>query len=248
MNNNFAAALKRVLKHEGGFSDHPQDPGGATMKGVTLKVFRSFFGDDQTVDQLKAITEEQLQLIYKTGYWDPVKGDELPDGVDYCVFDAAVNSGPGRSVRWLQGAVGSGVDGIIGRNTLAKVKQADPLKVVEQLCSQRLAFLQGLSTWETFGRGWGRRVAEVQQIATAMASGQQLSEPEQQQAAGQPVTVGMGQVGPWVTKVQQALDIPADGIFGSQTQAAVKSFQLANGLAADGIAGPDTYRAMGLIS
>ena len=99
MKNNFKSSLKQVLIHEGGYVDHPRDPGGATNKGVTLKTFRRFYGKSQTKNDLKKITNKQLQKIYKKGYWDKCQCDELPAGVDYVAFDQAVNSGPGRSAR-----------------------------------------------------------------------------------------------------------------------------------------------------
>jgi hypothetical protein len=121
MKENFEQSLQYVLVHEGGFADHPSDPGGATMKGVTLATFRRHFGANKSVNDLKNITQAQLEQIYRSGYWDKCRCDQLPSGVDYAVFDGAVNSGPGRSAIWLQGAVGAVRDGGIGPNTLSKV-------------------------------------------------------------------------------------------------------------------------------
>ena len=106
--------------------------------------------------------------MYKAKYWDKIKGDDLPAGVDYCVFDAAVNSGPGRAVKWLQGCVGVDQDGGIGPKTLAAVAAFDPKELVEDYAKRRLSFLMDLKTWPTFGKGWGRRVAEVQTSASSM--------------------------------------------------------------------------------
>lgn len=103
MKENFEQSLQYVLVHEGGFADHPSDPGGATMKGVTLATFRRHFGANKSVNDLKNITQAQLEQIYRSGYWDKCRCDQLPSGVDYAVFDGAVNSGPGRSAIWLQG-------------------------------------------------------------------------------------------------------------------------------------------------
>jgi lysozyme family protein len=168
MQNNFVDSLDLVLKHEGGYSDHPDDPGGATMKGVTLTVFREHCGEEQTKQDLKEISDEQLQKIYGKGYWHKCRADDLPSGVDYAVFDAAVNSGPGRSAKWLQGAIGAAQDGGIGPNTLGKVKAHDPQDIINDMCDRRLSFLQGLSNWDTFGRGWGRRVEDVRAKALSM--------------------------------------------------------------------------------
>ena len=159
MKDNFDKALALVLIHEGGFANNPRDPGGATMKGVTLVTFRRFFGEDKTVTDLKNITQAQLAQVYRTGYWDKCSGDQLPSGVDYAVFDAAVNSGPVRAARFLQAAVGGTVDGVIGPTTLAAVDARNPTATINGLCDQRLAFLQGLSTFADFGRGWSRRVS-----------------------------------------------------------------------------------------
>jgi lysozyme family protein len=106
--------------------------------------------------------------MYKAKYWDKIKGDDLPTGVDYCVFDAAVNSGPGRAAKWLQACVGVEPDGGIGPKTLAAVAAIEPADLVEDYAKRRLSFLMDLKTWDTFGKGWGRRVAEVQASATNM--------------------------------------------------------------------------------
>lgn len=158
-----------VLAHEGGWSDHPKDPGGATMKGVTLQTFRMHFGDELGKEDLKAITDDELMHIYRAGYWDPLRCSELPRGVDYCVFDAGVNSGIHRSARWLQEVVKVRVDGIVGPVTVRATLDLDPVAVIRDLCDRRLAFLQGLSIFDTFGRGWTRRVADVRQKATQLA-------------------------------------------------------------------------------
>lgn len=118
MKNSFKNALKLVLVHEGGWADHPRDPGGATMKGVTLVVYQRHFGENKNKDDLRNITDAELEKIYRSGYWEKCHCDDLPVGVDYIVFDAAVNSGPGRSAKWLQGAVGAKQDGGIGPRRL----------------------------------------------------------------------------------------------------------------------------------
>ena len=103
MEANFFKSLEMVLHHEGGFVDHKDDPGGATNKGITHKTYADFLGRPlEDVNELKNIPEDHIQLIYKKGYWDKIKGDELPSGLDFCVFDWAVNSGPGRAAKALQ--------------------------------------------------------------------------------------------------------------------------------------------------
>ena len=246
MKRNFKNALKRVLVHEGGWADHPKDPGGATMKGVTLAVYRRFFGEDKGKEALRDITDDELETIYRAGYWDKCRCDDLPKGIDYAVFDAAVNSGPGRSAKWLQGAVGAKQDGAIGDRTLARVAEQEPVPVVDSMCDRRLAFLRGLDTWSTFGGGWGKRVEGVRAAATAMAGGEVVEDPAPPSTEYR--TLKRGSSGEWVRKLQQALGVQVDGKFGRDTEAALIAWQSENGLEADGIAGRNTYRAMGLIA
>ena len=146
MKRKFKKALKHVLVHEGGWADHPRDPGGATMKGVSLTTYRRHFDEDRSKDNLWNITDEELEQIYRSGYWGKCRCDELPTGVDYTVFDAAVNSGLGRSARWLQAAVGVKQDGGIGPKTLARVEEHDAIQVADTMCDCRLAFLRNLPT------------------------------------------------------------------------------------------------------
>ena len=159
---NFKESLKMVLVHEGGYGDHPKDPGGATNKGVTIAVFRRFFGKDKTKDDLRNITDEEISLVYRKGYWDKCKCDKLPTGVDYVVFDAAVNSGVSRSSKWLQSAIGARQDGIIGSKTLARANQfPGHVSLIIGMCDLRFRFLTKLKTWEVFGRGWSNRIDRV---------------------------------------------------------------------------------------
>ena len=132
MKRNFKKALKHVLVHEGGWADHPKDPGGATMKGITLATYRRHFGEDKSKDDLRNITDEDLGQIYRSGYWSKCRCNELPAGVDYAVFDGAVNSGPGRGAKWLQAALGAKQDGGIGPKTLSRVEEHDPIACCER--------------------------------------------------------------------------------------------------------------------
>ena len=254
MQKNFARSLQLVLVHEGGYVDHPSDPGGPTNKGVTLDVFQRFYGSSKTKNDLKAITDAQLEHIYKAGYWDKSQCDALPDGVDYVVFDQAVNSGPGRSAKWLQAAIGATVDGAIGPQTIAATGQRPRAEVINAMCDARLAFLQRLDTWATFGRGWQRRVDGVRAEGLRLATGAAASA----QPGPTPASPGTPSVdyevvrlhsrGPWVEKLQKALGISVDGIFGPATEAALKAYQQQEGLTVDGVAGRMTYRALGLIA
>ena len=169
MESNFFKSLDMVLKHEGGFVDHPEDPGGATNKGITHKTYSDFLGRPlEDVDELKNIPDEHVQLIYKQGYWDKVKGDDLPSGVDFAIFDWAVNSGPGRAAKALQKAVGATQDGAIGPKTLEAVEAADAAETVKAVADEREAFYRGLRTFDTFGKGWLRRNEETRDFALEM--------------------------------------------------------------------------------
>jgi lysozyme family protein len=169
MERNFQKALAAVLVHEGGWSDHPADPGGATMKGVTLANFRRYVKADATKSDLRKITDEQLAMVYRRFFWDAVAGAVLPDGVDYAVFDFAVNSGPKRAAEYLQRVVGATPDGKIGPATLKAVGTVSKNAVIGGLCDARMAFLQRLGTWPTFGKGWTRRVEGVRTLALTLA-------------------------------------------------------------------------------
>lgn len=165
----FDASLEHVLRHEGGWSDHPRDPGGATMRGITLRTFSDWRGREVSKEALRAISAEEVAAIYRARYWDAVQGDRLPPGVDLAVFDFAVNSGPGRAARTLQAALGVTMDGAIGPVTLAALASRDRAALVRDLCARRRAFLRGLGTYDTFGRGWERRVSEIEAAALEAA-------------------------------------------------------------------------------
>jgi lysozyme family protein len=169
---NFETSLAHVLKHEGGWADHPADPGGATMKGVTLKTYSDWLGRQATKAELRAISDEHLRTIYKARYWDAVRGDELPSGLDYVVFDMAVNSGPGRAAKMLQAAVGATPDGSIGPKTLAAVSAQDLATLIAAFQRSRQHFLEALPTFGTFGKGWTRRVTEAGEIGLKAVGGQ----------------------------------------------------------------------------
>ncbi len=154
---NFDQAFDTLIKHEGGFSDHPADPGGKTRFGITEAVAREvgYRGD------MRELPIDLAKRIYKARYWDAVRAEELPEAIRYAVFDAAVNSGPRQAIRWLQRAVGVEDDGVIGPKTLAAVRAADPERLLRLFLSQRLRFMTGLPNWPAFGRGWARRIADL---------------------------------------------------------------------------------------
>lgn len=165
----FDACLPLILAHEGGYVDHPKDPGGATNLGITLDTLSAHRGRRVTKDDVKALTVAEAGAIYLKNYWFPIHADKLPAGVDYILFDLAVNSGVGRARKYLQRAAGVADDGIIGPATLAAVKARKPMQLVDSIAGLREAFYRGLDTFPTFGKGWLRRLAEVTAKAREMA-------------------------------------------------------------------------------
>lgn len=160
---NYAPALALVLAHEGGYTDHPRDPGGPTNKGITQRVYDAYRKNRGLKTQsVKLITASEVTQIYQTNYWRLMRGDSLPDGVDYAVFDFAVNSGVGRAIEFLQKLIGVTPDRVIGDMTiqavLAACKDDKCIKLIIDLCQKRIDFLKTLSTFDVFGKGWTSRV------------------------------------------------------------------------------------------
>lgn len=168
MKGNFERCLKFVLDHEGGWSDDPHDPGGATMKGVTLLTYKAYLTRLPTKEELRNIPNEHLIDLYKTRYWDNAKCDDLDVGVDMVVFDMAVNAGVGRSSRILQRCVGANADGSIGPKTITLTKGILPRDLVIRFSTERRNFYNALETFERFGRGWMRRTDECEATAFDM--------------------------------------------------------------------------------
>ena len=164
MKENFEECLKMLLHHEGGYVDHPEDPGGETNLGVTKKVYEEWGG----TKDMKDLTVEDGAPIYKKNYWSRLKCDDLPSGLDFCAFDWGVNSGTGRAAKAIQKIIGANQDGAIGPKSLALIENQDPKFMVEQFGKIRQEFYEGLSTFKTFGRGWTRRNEETTQKAVNM--------------------------------------------------------------------------------
>lgn len=177
MKDNFEQCLAWLLKHEGGFVNHPEDPGGMTNKGITARVYEQWLSE--TVDSEPVITEEIMRnipdnhvaQIYREEYWNRVAGDKLPSGLDWSVFDWAVNSGVGRSARTLQKIIGVTADGGIGPITLNAIAVHDTEKLVTDMYSRRQAFYERLKTFETFGKGWTRRNEETLEQSIELCRG-----------------------------------------------------------------------------
>ena len=175
MKANFDTWLSNVLIHEGGYVDHPDDPGGPTNKGITIGTLKRLGIDvdgdgDSDIADLKKLRREDVARVYRLFYWDAVRADLLPSGVDTAVADFAVNSGPSRAAKHLQSALGVAADGDIGPKTIEAASRANSVDVIRRVTESRMEFLRGLRTFKTFGKGWTRRVMEVQSVATMLAA------------------------------------------------------------------------------
>tara|TARA_B110000285_G_scaffold55108_1_gene62733 strand:- start:39 stop:548 length:510 start_codon:yes stop_codon:yes gene_type:complete len=165
---NYSTCLNMLLEHEGGFVNHPDDPGGMTNLGVTRAVYEEYMGRTSSEEEMRELTHEDVAAIYKENYWDRIKGDSLPSGVDWSVFDWCVNSGVSRAAKALQRIVGVEQDGGIGPMTIAAVSDFPCDDIIDKLHYARQSFYQKLSTFETFGKGWTRRNNETKQQALGM--------------------------------------------------------------------------------
>lgn len=152
----FDEAFLRVVSHEGGYVNHPNDPGGATRYGVTQRVARAngYTGD------MRNFPLEKAREIYRKLYWDAVKADDLPGAIRFDVFDGAVNSGVSQSAKWLQRAIGVKDDGVIGPATIAAARALPGPVLAAKFNAARLRFMTDLPNWQSFSRGWARRIAD----------------------------------------------------------------------------------------
>jgi lysozyme family protein len=158
---NFDRGFPLTLKYEGGFVNDPDDPGG-----ITIGTLSAFNRHPATIADVKALTPAKVKPIYKKRFWDKIEGDELPGGLDFALYDFAVNSGPDRAIRTLQKILGmKGVDGVLGDDTILALHGQDVAGLVNKLCDERIAFLKRLKTFPRFGRGWVARVERVRQVA-----------------------------------------------------------------------------------
>jgi lysozyme family protein len=168
MQNNFEKCLEMLLHHEGGYVNDSRDSGGMTNLGVTKRVYDKWIDRESTEEEMRNLTPEDVAPIYKKNYWDRVKGDLLPSGLDWACFDWAVNSGSGRPAKAVQRAVGATVDGAIGKNTIALVMEKDPEFIIDYIYTVRKSFYEGLDDYKHFGRGWSRRNKETLKQALSM--------------------------------------------------------------------------------
>ena len=186
----FREVLPLVLKHEGGYVNHPLDSGGPTNRGITLATLRRWRSQDVTAGDVKALTPPETELIYEAEYWDKLRCDDLPMGVDYCVFDFGVIAGAWRSAKFLQRAVGVEDDGRIGKATIravnAYVETNGRRALISQLAADRLAYHQGHERFNVFGRGWTARVEQMRDAALVMARRDKLPDIDRPVAAPKP--------------------------------------------------------------
>ena len=168
MLNNWEKSLALVLKSEGGYVNNPADPGGMTNLGVTKAVWEEWVGHPVDEKIMRELTPERVAPLYKRKYWDACNCDNLPLGIDYLVFDFAVNAGVGRSAKTLQTAIGCVPDGAIGPNTMAAINKADPKSLIDKFSTAKTNFYQSLKTFSVFGKGWLRRVDETKKNALEM--------------------------------------------------------------------------------
>lgn len=166
---NYDRCLAEVLEQEGGYSNDPGDPGGPTKYGITIWDVRMYWKHGATAADVRAMPLDVAKQIYRSKYWDAIRGDDLPAGLDLAIFDYGVNSGIHRAAMVLQRILDIPDDGIIGPLTLENVNERASGDLIRRVCDERLVFLQRLRTWRLFGRGWGRRVAEVKTLALKMA-------------------------------------------------------------------------------
>lgn len=213
---NYDTSLARVLKHEGGYTNHPSDPGGPTNFGITVHDYRRYIKANGTAADVRAMTLADAAKIYRARYWHALRCDELPAGLDYAVFDYGVNSGTGRAARVMQRLLGVSEGTAITDAVIAGVRDASPASLIARLCDERLAFLKSLRTWPVFGAGWGRRVAEVRRDALAMAKGASVA------PSSSPVAVGKGSV-PKPKTARAATSAGAVVVAGGAAQTAASS-------------------------
>lgn len=172
MKENFDACFAKVIQSEGGYVWDKDDAGGETNLGVTAGAWGAYLGRPINPGEMKALTKDTVKPFYRQMYWDKVKGDNLPAGVDYAVFDFAVNAGVARAAKFLQRAVGAVDDGVIGSGTLGLVVKTDPQKTLDNFADQKQRFYNGLATnnpsQQKFLKGWLARVDHVHIDAIAM--------------------------------------------------------------------------------
>lgn len=189
---NLARCLDEVWPFEGGYVDHPKDPGGATNMGITFKVLQQWRGKPITKEDVRRLTKEEAEQIYAARYWRPLAGDHLRIGDDLVVLDFGINSGVSRSAKFSQAIAGVAQDGQIGPVTLAAISKIPSRDFIKKHCAKRLGFVQGLKIWDTFGKGWSRRIAHMEARALSWVSNKTQLEQDAKAARDKAVAQGGG--------------------------------------------------------
>ena len=169
MTGNFKNCLDLVLKSEGGYVNHPSDPGGMTNLGITKRSLEEWLGHDVDEKFMRKLTPEMAAPLYEQKYWRPCYGEVLPRGLDFVVFSMGVNAGPGRSVKLLQQSIGCVPDGIIGPRTRGLISDSNTATLIAKFSETRREYYRALKTFPTFGKGWLARVDREEQEALSMA-------------------------------------------------------------------------------
>ena len=168
MKENFEKSLELVLQHEGGYTNHPSDPGGRTNLGVTQRVWENYVGHQVDEQAMRSLTKEVVAPLYRKQYWDAVQGDKLPCGADYLAFDFAVNAGAFRSIKTIQRALNITADGIIGPVTIKAIQETNAEEFIDNFTDAKESFYKSLANFQTFGRGWFNRSAKSKKAAERM--------------------------------------------------------------------------------
>jgi len=168
MNSNWKKSFELMLESEGGYVNNPADPGGMTNLGVTKATWENWIGRESDEAEMRSLTPEKVEPMYRKKFFDAVRGDELKVGLDYLIFDFAVNAGVGRAIKTLQMAIGVPADGGFGPMTMAAVQAIDPATLIERFSAEKVVFYRSLNTFATFGNGWLNRVAQVKAEALTM--------------------------------------------------------------------------------
>ncbi len=186
MKQNFEKVMPYIFSEEGGYVDNPADPGGATNMGITITTLSAWEGRKVTPQDVKDLSQATATQIYQAQFWNKIDGDSLPSGVDYAMFDFAVNSGPGRAAKMLQHILGLPEDGVVGAQTVTAASARSPEEVINALCDARANWLRGLSTAATFGKGWLARVERVRSRALALAATPPITQPAEPAGSASP--------------------------------------------------------------
>lgn len=241
----YEEALRRLLMHEGGYTNHPSDPGGPTNFGITIFDYRKYVLPNATAADVKAMKLSEAKTIYRAKYWDSQLCDDLEPGVDYAIFDYGVNSGIGRSGRVLRRMLGMpDTTSLITAAVVAAANAAKAAELVDDICGERLRFLQALRTWPVFGAGWGRRVREVRAFGLSIASDIPMigspsivAEPERGRAIDPDKFARIRALQKTLVGPPGFYDGAIDGDMGPKT---IKAFQRFSHLDDDGVVGKKT--------